>query len=146
MQACLSSQPTATPMNIAALTMLGMYVVLLLAIRPFGELEDMVRAHMHTPYKSKGAVHRHHRFALFACLPQLVVQTLNFISIYAVGLNEYLTRCPCGRLPPSVRRQTMLACRSYHWHYVGPAKQLSVATLSERSRVSEAINDCAEIA
>ena len=34
-------------MNIAALTMLGMYVVLLLAIRPFGELEDMVRAHMH---------------------------------------------------------------------------------------------------
>jgi hypothetical protein len=47
MQACLGSQPTATPMNIAALTMLGVYVVLLLAIRPFGELEDMVRAHIH---------------------------------------------------------------------------------------------------
>jgi hypothetical protein len=58
MQACLGSQPTATPMNIAALTMLGAYVVFLLAVRPFSELEVMVRAHIHghTVHVKRGAV------------------------------------------------------------------------------------------
>jgi hypothetical protein len=44
MQGALSSQPTSSPMNIATLVMVGVYMLLLIAVRPFSSLEDMVSA------------------------------------------------------------------------------------------------------
>jgi hypothetical protein len=52
---CLSSQPTATPMDIATLVTTGLYVVLLIAVRPFSSAEDMVCAILRSA--GLGAVH-----------------------------------------------------------------------------------------
>ena len=46
-QGALSGQPTSSPMNVSALIVVGLYVVLLIAVRPFGSLEDMVRLRTH---------------------------------------------------------------------------------------------------
>jgi hypothetical protein len=40
---CLSAQPTATPMNIATIVVIGSYAVALVAVRPFSFAQYMVR-------------------------------------------------------------------------------------------------------
>jgi hypothetical protein len=69
-QGALSGQPTSSPMSISALTVVGLYVVLLIAVRPFGSSEDMVRtARLRTEQAERRRAEWAFRYAcLRACL------------------------------------------------------------------------------
>ncbi len=110
-QGALSGQPTSSPMNVSALIVVGLYVVLLIAVRPFGSLEDMVQLRTHCTAALGTSRVSPSRTALrcprssacwFVCserplVPQVVVQTLNFVCLYSLGVSEYLNayaHCP----------------------------------------------------
>ena len=52
-------------MNVSALIVVGLYVVLLIAVRPFGSLEDMVqlRTALHDCARNQPSVHKPNGFS-----------------------------------------------------------------------------------